>query len=193
MTLSGKEDRRIEKTEASIRNAFIDLITEKEISQITIKELAEKANINRKTFYTHYTCIDELIDKIGNEIVDKLLLVLEKYDFFDSKFDAYALFMSLNDVINENFDLYKQLLRYDSNNFFVTKVKKILKDSIIERYQYKFKLDKDTFSLYTEYVASGIISMYIEWFNRNSLLSLEDLARIAGNITLNGMKHLIAN
>lgn len=45
-----KVDRRIERTRNAIINAFKEMIIDKEFKEITIKELAERANINRKTF-----------------------------------------------------------------------------------------------------------------------------------------------
>ena len=47
-------DIRIEKTRQSIINAFIELRSHKELERITIKELCEKAQINKSTFYAHY-------------------------------------------------------------------------------------------------------------------------------------------
>jgi AcrR family transcriptional regulator len=187
-----KKDRRIGKTQKNIRDAFINLITEKEISQITVKELAEKADINRKTFYMHYSSIEDVLDKIENEIIEKLLSVLEQYDFFDSQFDIYALFCSLNDVINEDFDLYKRLVYSSSYNFLIIKVKELLKDALLNKYNKKLNMNKELYSLYAEYTASGVISLYIEWFKTNSELSLEDLAKVAGNITFNGVSVILA-
>lgn len=187
-----KKDRRIGKTQKNIRDAFINLITEKEISQITVKELAERADINRKTFYMHYSSIEDVLDKIENEIIEKLLSVLEQYDFFDSQFDIYALFCSLNDVINEDFDLYKRLVYSSSYNFLIIKVKELLKDAILDKYTNKLNMNKELYSLYAEYTASGVMSLYIEWFKTNSELSLEDLAKVAGNITFNGVSVILA-
>jgi AcrR family transcriptional regulator len=188
---SEKKDRRIGKTQKCIRDALIALIIEKEISQITVKELAERANINRKTFYMHYSSIEDILDKIENEIIEKLLFILERYDFFDSHFDVYALFLSINDVINDDFDLYQRLVYANSYNFLIIKVKKILKDTILEKYNKKLNMSKDVFNLYAEYTASGVMSLYIEWFKMNSKLSLEDLAKVAGNITFNGVSSIL--
>ena len=188
---SETKDRRVGKTQKSIRDALINLTAEKDVSQITIKELAERADINRKTFYMHYSSIDDILDKIGNEIIEKLVFVLDTHDFFNLHFDEYAFFRSLNDVINEDFDFYQKLVCANSNNFLLVKVKKILKDTIIEKYYEKFKINKEMLSLYAEYVASGIMSMYIEWFNMNSKLPLEDLAKVASNIAFNGINSLI--
>lgn len=188
---SEKKDRRIGKTQKSIRDALFALIVEKEISQITVKELAEKANINRKTFYMHYSSIEDILDKIENEIIEKLLFVLEKYDFFDSEFDIYALFLSLNDVINEDFDLYQKLVYANSYNFLIIKVKKILKDTILEKYNQKLNMTRELYNLYAEFTASGVMSLYIEWFKTDSKISLEDLAKAAGNITFNGVRSIL--
>ena len=48
-----KQDRRVVKTKRAIRNALVQLLSEKELDQITVKELADRADINRKTFYNY--------------------------------------------------------------------------------------------------------------------------------------------
>lgn len=189
---SETKDRRIGKTQKSIRDALVNLLTEKDVSLITIKELAERANINRKTFYMHYTSIDDIFDKLENEIIEKLLLILEKYDFFQAQFDGYAFFTSLNNVITEDYDFYEKLVRVNSYNVLFTKVKKILKDTIIEKFREKLEINNEMLSLYAEFTASGLISMYVEWFSMNSKLSLEDLAKTANNIAFNGINSIFA-
>lgn len=181
-----KQDRRINKTQNSIRNAVITLIQDKDISQITVKELAETADINRKTFYMHYSNIEEVLDQIENEIIEKLIKILNEHDFFHEKVDGYAFFSSLNDVINEDFDLFQKLIRANSYNFLLVKVKKILKDNIIERLQTKLDKSKEMLNLYAEFASSGIMSMYIEWFNSDSNVSLDELAEGASNIAFKG-------
>ena len=188
-----KKDRRIGKTQKSIRDALMNLLEEKDVSQITIKELAECANINRKTFYMHYSSIDDILDKIENETIEKFLLILDKCDFFHDQFNEYAFFTSLNNVINEDFDFYKKLIRANSYNLLLIKVKKILKDILIERFYKKLNNDKEVLNLYAEFTASGIMSMYLEWFNIDSKLSLEDLAKAASNIAFKGINTIISN
>ena len=47
-------DRRVLRTKKNIRQAFLHLLSEKSLSQITVKELSDLADINRKTFYMYY-------------------------------------------------------------------------------------------------------------------------------------------
>ena len=66
-------DIRIEKTKQSIINAFIELRSRKELERITIKELCQKAQINKSTFYSHYRDIYDLSDKLETEIVASIM------------------------------------------------------------------------------------------------------------------------
>lgn len=66
-------DIRIEKTRQSIINAFIELRSHKELERITIKELCEKAQINKSTFYAHYQDIYNLSDTLEKEVVVSIM------------------------------------------------------------------------------------------------------------------------
>lgn len=49
-----KTDARIRYTRQTIQQVFIDLLKQKPLGKITVKEICEKAQINRSTFYKHY-------------------------------------------------------------------------------------------------------------------------------------------
>lgn len=62
-------DKRITKTQAAIKSAFIHLLKKKPLRKITIKELCEEANINKSTFYTYYKDIYHLMDSLRQEVI----------------------------------------------------------------------------------------------------------------------------
>ena len=66
-------DLRIEKTKNCIINAFIELRSRKELEKITVKELCEKAQVNKSTFYTHYHDIYDLSEQLENDLVTSLM------------------------------------------------------------------------------------------------------------------------
>ncbi|MBQ8781689.1 MAG: TetR/AcrR family transcriptional regulator [Oscillospiraceae bacterium] len=66
-------DIRIRKTQRSIYNAFIELRSKKPLERITIKELCEKAQINKSTFYVYYSDIYDLSEQIENEIITSVI------------------------------------------------------------------------------------------------------------------------
>ena len=56
----GTQDRRIRKTRAVLKSSLLSLMKEKSVKHITVKELCDKADINRGTFYLHYTDIYQM-------------------------------------------------------------------------------------------------------------------------------------
>jgi AcrR family transcriptional regulator len=67
-----KVDRRITKSQAAIKNALIELMTEKGFDDITIQDISDRANVNRGTIYLHYTDKYDLLDKMMEEHINKL-------------------------------------------------------------------------------------------------------------------------
>ena len=66
-------DLRTEKTERSILTAFSGLRAQKPLEKITVKELCEKAWINKSTFYAHYTDLYDLSDRVEAGVVKSIL------------------------------------------------------------------------------------------------------------------------
>ena len=67
-----KSDPRIRKTRSAIRGAFIRLMQEKDFDAITVKDIAECAQINRKTFYAHYETKEQLFAQMLEEMFEDL-------------------------------------------------------------------------------------------------------------------------
>ena len=64
-------------TESRIRQAFTALLVEKPIQRITVKELCQKARVNRSTFYAHYVDIYDLLAKLEEDMVEDFQRALE--------------------------------------------------------------------------------------------------------------------
>jgi AcrR family transcriptional regulator len=63
------KDRRIQKTETLLREALTSLIREKAYDSIVVKEILDRANVGRTTFYTHFRDKDELLASSIHEIL----------------------------------------------------------------------------------------------------------------------------
>ena len=67
-----KVDRRVLKSREAIKKAILELMAEKGFDDITIQDIADRANVNRGTIYLHYTDKFDLLDKIIEEHISKL-------------------------------------------------------------------------------------------------------------------------
>ncbi len=84
-------DLRIQRTKSAIKESFLELRRKKPIEKITVTELTKAANINKATFYLHYSDIYALSDEIENAIIDEILLIdLKVQDKFFEAPQLYA-------------------------------------------------------------------------------------------------------
>ena len=184
-------DRRVLRTKKNIRQAFLHLLSEKSLSQITVKELSDLADINRKTFYMYYSNIEDIFAELEDELVLKLVHVFEKELFQKEMFDSYSFFENLNHTIQEDIDLYRILNHSDLLPHLIQRAKNALIEVFFRKYNISADSDNERYILYAEYAASGILSMYTKWFSRDFHMSLEELTRTAAEITLYGLQHLL--
>ena len=185
-----KVDKRIERTRSAIIKAFKEMIIEKDFNDITIKELAIKAGINRKTFYLHYESMEEILFDLSLELSDQILQSLISRNFFDSNNDEYhfdILIDAINDVIVNEYDLCKKLITNDTYHFFVRNIKNYVKESFIIKISNKVNIDKKRLNLIGDYMASGLAKLLKEWFIDPGDLTSQDIASLASNIIYNGI------
>jgi AcrR family transcriptional regulator len=65
-------DRRVRRTQATLQRALIDLVQERDLSQITVADVADRADVSRSTFYDHYTDVHELAEAACTSMLDDL-------------------------------------------------------------------------------------------------------------------------
>jgi AcrR family transcriptional regulator len=66
-------DRRTQRTQRTLLDALIDLLKVKHYDAITVKDIVEKANVGRSTFYAHYQTKDDLLKCGFERVLDRLL------------------------------------------------------------------------------------------------------------------------
>lgn len=129
-------DLRIEKTKQAITNTFIELRSRKPIEKITIKELCEKARINKSTFYSHYADIYALSDALETEVVCSVIESISHPEavFTDPKAFIRELFIG---YLSQD-SLIRILFSGNRSSLLITKIEAALKHLILDAYpQYR--------------------------------------------------------
>lgn len=187
MNSNNKTDRRIIKTKKAIRNAFAELLSKMDIDEITITDIAETADINRKTFYSHYTGIYQLIDEIENEIISAFDDALRGVDFKNIRNNPYEIFKKLTTIINSDLDFYSHLMKTDFNTRLVSKIIQTLKLHVKKSFSDQITIDEKTLDLIIDYAASGMITVYQNWFNSGRTQSIEEISQSIRVMTFSGI------
>ena len=92
-------DIRVKKTKRAIQKAFIELLREKPYEKITVREVAERAEINKTTFYAHYETLNALAAELEQQTIH---LIMEQMDSAQQIFDSPEVF------VREMFTLLQQ-------------------------------------------------------------------------------------
>lgn len=126
-------DRRKRKTQQAVQTAFAKLISNKDIKDITIKELCEEADINKSTFYLHYKDIYDCADSFMNYAVDKTIKVIEPYDFTELINHMPEIIEKTLDIFRENRDLYVPFFNSPRHSFSMYKTKQLIIKKLLEK------------------------------------------------------------
>lgn len=89
---SGEGDLRVRRSRTGFKETYLEMLNEMEPDSITVSTLAERAGINRKTFYLHYKNFSVL----RNEIADDMARTLEKQFNGDLEHDILTLYEFLD-------------------------------------------------------------------------------------------------
>ena len=69
-------DRRVRRSLAALQRALIGLVEERDISQISVADVVDRAEVNRSTFYAHYQDVHELAEAASTSMIDDLIEVV---------------------------------------------------------------------------------------------------------------------
>ena len=133
-------DRRILKTKRAIYNAFVELLSEKEINHITITDISKKADINRKTFYNYYSDIYEVMEEIENMMVDTFIKRLDTIEFTNMTDFLTETFVQFTEIINSDLDFFSHLFKTNNRSILIVKIVEAIKEYIQKRIEEKQEL-----------------------------------------------------
>lgn len=177
-----KQDRRIRKTRAVLKNALLSLMTEKSVKHITVKELCEKADINRGTFYLHFKDVFDMLEQIEDDM-------FQSFHEYMNISENESLFLSedkLKDIfsfVQDNSDFCRVMLSDKGEIGFTRKLIKFLHDKFTASFE-----NTNVVELYFSFMVYGFLGLIENWLNTGMKESPEEMAKICDNLINNKLK-----
>lgn len=180
--MNKKTDLRVLRTQQSIRKAFYELLQEKGYEAITIQDLADRAMINRNTFYLHHqskpdllnTCMDELLGEVKKAIV---LCPINARPYRISMLETVM--QAVLEHVSRNASFYRVMLNEENRIYpFRTKLETILKDKLNEGWNPAEEPSHPEVSreLLLEYLVSSFMGVVIWWVKSDLSLPASDVS-----------------
>ncbi len=181
-------DRRIRKTKAQLRSGLARLMQLKSAREITVKELVEEVDINRSTFYLHYTDIYDMLKKTEDELLMNITQAITKHPLYEKpKQNTIACLEEIFRSLSENREICSALLGTNGDIAFIRDVEEIIVKSITENLA--ALLPQNAKNTYLPvYCFSGCLGLVRRWITENCPDSPEHMAQLTYRLTINAME-----
>lgn len=190
--LKSPNDRRAVRTKRMIREALSELIMEHGYNNISITDLTAKADINRGTFYLHYTDKHDLLEQVENEVINEISDRARNVNYEDMQnMDSAANIDFINkpmpfmiivfEYIKENSKFMKAILCPKGDPRFYDKLKNLLETNLFGKNLIN-AVRKENMMIPEEYFLSYILSAHLgviqKWLDNDMKESPEEMALI---------------
>lgn len=195
--MSKKEDVRAVQSKEKIKGAFRKLLQEKGFNKTTVSDIIKLADVNRSTFYAHYTDKFDLLDKFENEAVLKLREASGQMpdNVFESDFIHSAEFReyitSILTLISENKEILMILYDTEHSANFQKKLFAFI-DSVWSTHHIteNLRFERE----YVQVAAVGMVCSLIEkWVKSGCETEMRDFSKIVAGIVGNFAESVLVN
>lgn len=185
MNRSPKQDLRFIKNENLIQKTFREMIAETEYSKISIKELTERAQINRKTFYLHYPSLDHLLTSLQFKLMEPTLRMISETAFPD---DVETIiqhsfqFMSALDPVD------KKILSVKANIPDAKTPSDLIREHFFAKYDSFPEYNRFESNLIITYFSVCLGVVYRQWEVDGQRIPIEEMVPLATRLILHGLE-----
>jgi len=185
------DDRRVRRTKKLLKDSLATLLMEKNINDISVKEIVDLADINRGTFYLHYRDIYDMLNQIENEMIVDLNEIADKYPGLVLKGAPKPYIQEVFEYIKENSHFCAMLLGPYGDMAFVEKLKKMVEEQCFRSIMEAMPANElQNYQLFAAYTVSGCIGLLQNWMDNGMKMSPGELAQVADDMIQNGVYFL---
>jgi AcrR family transcriptional regulator len=191
--MSDRTDKRIVRTKRLLRDALTELMEEKGFEGITVRDLTEKAEINRGTFYLHYRDKYDLLEQSEEEILQAIEAITLGIDpkialTYTNQAEPFPVILKLFEFFQENASFMKVVLGPKGDPSFQVKLKGLIKKIFLQNVAQLLNSEKMMVPVefFLSYVASAHLGVIQHWLENGMEKSPREMTLIAARLTLLG-------
>ena len=178
------KDLRVRRTLTAVRKAFNELVLARNYNEISITDLTERAGINRKTFYLHYSSLDDLVSEVEEEMT---IEILDNIGEFARNLDLDGCITNFYKYLESCSKVEKKLMCDEHYSFFYNDVTDMVLRS--DDFSKFFSLTKYP-SIVRSYT-KAITAIYKDWLKEGKETDFTVLANTASKLLGSGYSGII--
>lgn len=167
-------DNRVRYTKAVLQQALLNILKNKSIDKVTIKELCEEAQVNRGTFYLHYSTPNDLLMEIEQQFVTESMTMFKPYFHNGYEIDYMA---ELFSGILRNPDVCRIIMGKNGNPRFLDRMKELVHPVIVDGWCKEFpRYQRKDLDYVFDFIFAGSMELILGWIDDDKCLSTQELA-----------------
>lgn len=172
-----KENRSARRSRRLIRQAFEELLTQREFSKITVTDIVERADLNRSTFYAHYPDIYGIVDEMQEEMVQTNMELFQKLEFHNLLKDPKPYLQCITDTMQDNLELMHRLGLTENVHRKSEILQEMMEHDIMNHSDIPREvLQSVMFAIRVHFFLGGIMNVYQRWAEGKLSCTLEELS-----------------
>jgi AcrR family transcriptional regulator len=193
---SRSNDARVLQTKRMIRDALTTLMEEKGFEGITVRDLAERAAINRGTFYLHYKDKYDLLEQCEDEVLKEILTIIEDIEksivntalTSISQNEPLPFLVTIFEYFFDNSLFLKCILGPKGDPSFQIKLKNVMKENILQKLLKHIKSEEMIVPIdyFFAYVSSAHLGVIQHWLENGLQKTPREMALIISRTTFLG-------
>ena len=186
MLMAEKVDRRVRKTKAQLRAGLARLMQKKSIKEITVKELVDEVDINRSTFYLHYSDIYQMLESIETELMDEIAQVIEEHPLdLVQNGSSYPMIEHIFTILDNNKDICIALMGSNGDLGVVSRMEKMVADTVLRQLSGKFAAGNHDVEYVYAFCLNGCVGMIKAWLSSEHRESTKHIAELTNRMIEN--------
>lgn len=177
-----KIDRRKKYTRMVLKESLLEILQKKQLTLVTVKEICERADINRSTFYAHFNDQFDLLFQIEEELINDMISFLEAYST-DKKIEVLETTEKLIEYFASQKETCLTLLSQNSHSSFEQKVREVAEQFIMVNQKDNLDIQSSTFKYISAYIISGSIEVMKVWLENDMDTSPKEIASLITDLT----------
>ena len=167
-------DTRVKVTKSMFHHALLDILKEKPIDQVSVKELVEAAELNRSTFYLHYSSPLDVLKEIENQFVEEKLVNFDSY--WTGAMDQGHMAAIISIVLQDK-ELCRILMSENGDPQFLISLRHLVKDGVVDGWKKDHpRISKEKLEFLYDYVFSGSTQLILSWIREPNGVSPEEFS-----------------
>lgn len=167
------QDARVRYTQMVIKESFIQLNAKKPLTQITVKEICDRAEINRSTFYRNYVDVYDLKDRIEEDFLQQIKTFIHDKHIEGAEQTVLHILVTMK----EHQDRYTSLHDIPSQRLLLCIVEECFADKKNYLLSVAPHLSPKEIRWYFEYISTGCAAIMIDWVKSGMKESPHEVAK----------------